>query len=124
MAGLTTYGAEQLLAGTALPSPLWVRLHVGDPGTAGTANGAVEDTRQSVTLEPGDDAATAVNDAAASWTDLPTNESASWFTLWDDETGGNPWFVGTVDPTLDLTLGGNAELAAGRLTVTAGRHGV
>lgn len=124
MSGLTTHGAEAILAGEAVPSPLWVQLHIGDPGTEGTANGAVEDTRQSVTLEPGDDDAVAVNDAPASWSSLPADETASWFTLWDDETAGDPWFVGTISPTLALVLAGTATLAQGRLYVTAGRHGV
>lgn len=124
MSGLTTYGAEQLLAGSTVPATLWLKFHDDDPGTDGTANAATETTRESLALEPGDDAATAVNDASISWTGLAANESATHFTLWDDETAGNPWFVGEFAPALALVAAGGVTLAAGSVIVTAARHGV
>lgn len=123
MAGLTTYGADEILGGAALPSSLWLQLHTGDPGVDGANNGAAEDTRKAVTLEASAAPATAVNDAEVAWSGTVANETATYFTLWDDENAGNPWLVGTVNPPLDLTLGGDATLPVGNVQVVAKRHG-
>lgn len=111
----TTYGAEAVLAGTGVPQTLWVQLHSGAPGDAGTANVCVETDRQSIALEASVEPRTVVNDAAATWSDLPADETATHLSLWDAETGGNCWAVGVWDPVLDLSVGGSVQAAAGRI---------
>lgn len=73
----------------------WVKLHLGDPGSAGTANPAVETTRKQATF--GDAAATRAisNTAAAEWTNVSTTETYTHVSFWDASTAGN--FLGRDD---------------------------
>jgi len=119
MSGLTNYGAAQIIAGNGLPQTLYVQFHTGDPGPDALDNQAVEQTRQATTLEEGPDSSRqAVNDASVSWSGLAANEVGSHFSLWDDPTNGNPWVVGTLNPSVSLTAGGDATISGGNIRLT------
>jgi hypothetical protein len=80
---------NHLRGGVAWTAPpgLYVKLHTGDPGAAGTANAAGNTTRQAGTF--GAAAAGAMtNTAAIVWTNLPTTETYSHVSVWDAATGG------------------------------------
>ncbi len=66
----------------------WLRLHTGDPGSAGTANASAETTRKQLSFaapSAGSSVAT-----AASWTGWSAGaETISYFSIWDASTGGN-----------------------------------
>ena len=49
MANWSTYGANAILDGTAMPATLYAKLHIGNPGAAGTSNPAAETSRKSFT---------------------------------------------------------------------------
>lgn len=121
--GLTAYGIDAILGGTALPDPLYVQLHTGDPTATATANVAAEDTRKAISLA--DDptfADTWSNDAAADWTAVPLTEDISHVTLWDAVTDGNPWAIGDLDPVLSLTSGGNGTIPAEAIRLSFTRY--
>lgn len=113
MSGFTNYGAAAILAGTALPQTLYVKLHTGYPGVDATENPCAETTRQAIDLEEGATPLQAVNDADAMWTSVPATEIATHYSLWDAVTDGNPWIVGTWDPVIELTATGDVTVEAG-----------
>jgi hypothetical protein len=67
----------------------FVKLHIGDPGAAGTANVAGNDTRKSISFgAPSGGSMT--NDAAITWTtaEVDAAEDYTHFSLWDAVTAG------------------------------------
>ena len=55
------------------PAAFWVKLHLGDPGAAGTANAAANTTRQQATFSAASGGAI-TNSAALTWTAVSTTE--------------------------------------------------
>lgn len=93
MAGnLTTYGANAILDGTAMPATLYVKLHLGNPGVNAIANAATETTRQSFTRDAASGGATQ-NAAQIQWLNYPASETITHISLWDAASSGNPWWV-------------------------------
>jgi len=94
----------------------YVKLHVGDPGAAGTANPATETTRKSVSFS----AATAgglTSDADISWTNISGSQDATHFTCWDNISAGNFLFSGAIVAGA-YTAGDTYTISAGNLTVS------
>lgn len=122
MSGFTEYGAAAVAAGTAIPQTLYVKLHTGDPGVNGIANPCVETTRSAITLEDADAPFDRWNDASVSWTSVLANETATHISLWGAASGGNPWYVGSLEPSMAMSAGGDASIGAGNIRVTIARH--
>jgi hypothetical protein len=97
---------------------VWVKLHTGDPGSAGTSNAATETTRKQATF--GDAAASRAitNTAAIEWTNVSTTETYTWVSLWDASTGGN--FLGRDDlsSSAAVTAGDTFRIPIGDLDLT------
>jgi hypothetical protein len=74
---------------------LYCKLHVGDPGAAGTSNPAGNTTRQSVSFGTGASAVIA-NDVAITWTGVSTSEDYTHYSLWDSATVGAFHQSGTI----------------------------
>ena len=94
----------------------YVKLHVGDPGAAGTANPATETTRKSVSFS----AATSgglTSDADVSWTNIAGSQDATHFTCWDNISAGNFLFSGAIVAGA-YTAGDTYTISAGNLTVS------
>jgi hypothetical protein len=119
--GLSSYLANKFLdavgnATSYSAANVYVKLHVGDPGSAGTANAATETTRQSVSFS----AATAgglTSDADVSWSNIAGSQDATFFTVWDNLTAGNFLFSGTVAGNA-YTAGDTFTIPSGSLTVS------
>lgn len=65
----------------------WIKLHIGDPGSVGTANASAVTTRNQLTL-----AAPSGNSAvlsAISNYSMTTTETISHISIWDASTAGN-----------------------------------
>ena len=108
MANLTIYGANTLLAGTPMPTTLWVQLHTGDPGPDGTSNLATDGRRRSFTrTTPAAGACT--NAALLEWLAAPADESLTHISAWDADAAGACWWVGAI-------TGGPAEAVTGQST--------
>ena len=90
---------------------VYVKLHVGDPGSAATANAATETTRKSVSFAAASAGAIA-SDADISWTNIAGSQDATHFSSWDSLTAGNFLFSGTIT--------GNAYTAGDTYTITSG----
>lgn len=107
--GRTTYTAN---------AAYYAKLHIGDPGAAGTLNAAANTTRQLVTF--GSAAATGAisNTAAVEWTSVPNTEVYSHLSFWTASTAGT--FLGSDDlsATASVTVGDTFRLAIGDLDLT------
>lgn len=91
---LSTYGANAILDGTAMPATLYLELHTGNPTAAGTANSAGLD-RKSFTRAAA--AAGASSNVAELLWSAPPAATVSHATVWDALSGGNCWWVGALD---------------------------
>ena len=110
-------GMSAYLANTFLNSitTKYVKLHVGDPGSAGTANPATETTRKSATFATAS-AGSMVSSADVTWTAIAGSEDATHFTVWDAATSGNFLLSGTISGNA-YTAGDNYTIPSGSLTV-------
>lgn len=102
-------------AGTA-PTGVFVKLHVGDPGAAGTANPAVETTRQAASFGAASGGSMA-NDAAITWTAIAGSEDPGFFSAWDASTAGTFLLSGTITANA-YTAGDTYTVAIGAMTVS------
>lgn len=114
--GMSAYLANSLLNAlgnnTAYAvTNVYVKLHVGDPGAAGTANAATETTRKAVSFA-GASTGSIASDADVTWTNISGSQDATFFTAWDSLTTGNFLFSGTIT--------GNPYTAGDTYTISAG----
>lgn len=95
---------------------IWIQLHVGDPGAAGTANVATNNTRKSCTFGAAS-AQSKANNSALAWPAVPASETYTHWSAWDASTAGNFKWSGTI--TNGGVLSGNEfDIAVGGLTAT------
>lgn len=101
--GLSAANANQFLnylaraAATATaPVGLFMKLHVGDPGSAGTANPAGNTTRKGVTFGSVASGGLISNTIAVTWTtgETTANEDYSHYSMWDNVSAGTFQFSG------------------------------
>lgn len=81
---------DHLRGGTAWtqPSGLYVKLHIGDPGSAGTSNASAVTTRSQATFAAAASGAIALTGTNPSWT-MTASETISHVSVWDASTAGN-----------------------------------
>lgn len=96
---------------------IWIKLHLGDPGAAGTANPAVETTRQQATFGSAAASRAISNTAVVEWLNVSTTETYTHVSLWDAVSGGN--FLGSDDITsAPVTAGDTFRIPVGDLDLT------
>jgi hypothetical protein len=97
---------------------VWVKLHIGDPGTAGTSNAAAETTRKQVTFGTAAATGSIENTAALEWTSVSTTETYTWISLWSASTGGT--FLGRDDlsTSAGMTAGDTFRIPVGDLDLS------
>jgi hypothetical protein len=105
-------GGASFTSGTDDP---WIKLHLQDPGAAGTANAAVNTTRQQALFTVGF-TATISNTNVITWSSVPATETYARFSAWTLSSGGVFLFSGTVQAA-QVTASGNFVVAAGGLDV-------
>jgi hypothetical protein len=94
----------------------WVKLHVGDPGAAGTANPAVETDRVQATWAAAV-GGTMTTSASLQWTSVAGTEDYTHFSVWTASTNGTFGFSGTITASA-VTAGDNFTIATGDLDVS------
>ena len=119
--GLSTYLCNSFLNALGnntsyAVTQVYIKLHVGDPGSAATANAATETTRKSVSFAAASAGAIA-SDADISWTNIAGSQDATHFSAWDNISAGNFLFSGTVTANA-YTAGDTFTIASGSLTVS------
>lgn len=99
------------------PAAVHIKLHIGDPGAAGTANAAGETDRVQATFGSAATTGAIANTAALTWTAVSTSEDYSHFSAWDAGTGGNFLFSGTLTAAA-ISAGSDFTIPIGDLDVT------
>lgn len=92
-------GFLNCITGGAAPTPPaanYVKLHIGDPGAAGTSNPATETTRKVAVFGTPAAAGVIANTAELEWDNSPANEDYTHFSVWSAVTGGTFLYSGTV----------------------------
>lgn len=97
---------------------VWVKLHTGDPGSAGANNAAANTTRQQATFGAAAASRAISNTAVIEWTSVPNTETYSWISLWSASTGGT--FLGRDDlsSSAAVTAGDTFRIPVGDLDLT------
>ncbi len=119
--GISSYLADQWLDAlgnndTFAVSAVYVKLHVGDPGAAGTSNTATETTRKEASFSAAS-SGTLTSDSALTWTNIAGSQDATHFTAWDNVSAGNFLFSGTITANA-YTAGDTFTIASASLTVS------
>jgi hypothetical protein len=113
--GFSTAAANTHLdnQGTTYP---WVKLHTGDPGSAGTSNAATETTRKQATWSSAASASKTTS-ADLEWTSVAGTEDYTHFSLWTASTAGSFGGSGTVTAN-SVTSGDTFTIPAGGLILS------
>lgn len=101
------------------PAAVWVKLHVGDPGAAGTSNAATETDRIEATFGTNASGGAISNTAALTWPAVAGSEDYTHFSAWDASTSGNFLFSGTITANA-VTTGDDFTIPIGDLDVSLG----
>lgn len=103
-----------MLGGTAFtaPSSTHVKLHTGDPGSAGTANASSVTTRMALTWSAASAGSKAITSTLPSWTNWAgTNgEVVSHISVWDASTAGNFLFSAALSASKTMNTGDTLNL--------------
>ncbi len=96
----------------------YVKLHLGDPGGAGTGNPATETTRQAVTFGSAASSGAISNTAAVEWTGVSTTETYTHVSFWTASSSGT--FLGSDDlsSSAAVTAGDTFRIPIGDLDLT------
>lgn len=94
----------------------YVKLHTGDPGEDGTANGATETSRKSVSWNAAASGSKS-SSATLTWTNVAATETYSHWSMWDNTTGGNCLWTGALSSTASVTAGDTFEITSLTLTL-------
>jgi len=99
-------------------SAVWVKLHLADPGPAGTTSPAANTTRQQATFGSAASTGAISNTVAVEWTSVPNSETYSHISLWTASSGGT--FLGSDDlsSTASVTAGDTFRIPIGDLDLT------
>ena len=101
---------HRAVASTA-PAGNFVRLHTGDPGAAGTANGSANTTRVAVTFAAASAGAIAQTGTAPSWaTWAAGTETITHISVWDASTGGTFLYSIQLTQSKQMTNGDTLNL--------------
>jgi hypothetical protein len=97
---------------------VYVKLHLGAPGAAGTSNPAVETTRQAATFGAGAASRAISNTAVIEWLLVSTSETYTHISLWSAVSGGT--FLGSDDlsSAAAVTAGDTFRIPIGDLDLT------
>jgi hypothetical protein len=94
---------------------VFVRLHTGDPGSAGTANSSAVTTRSAATFGSAASGGVATMTNTPSWS-MTSTETISHISLWDASSGGN--FLWSVALTASKAVSNGDTLNLSSLTLT------
>jgi hypothetical protein len=94
------------------PAAFYVKLHLGDPGSAGSANAAANTTRQAATFASASGGASTTS-ADLVWTNVSNTETYAYVSFWSAVTSGT--FLGS-----DALTAARAVTAGDTFTIPAG----
>lgn len=98
------------------PTALFVQLHRSDPGAAGLIAVADSGHRVAVTFTSSS-GGVAANTADVLFSNVTTNETYNFFSVWDASSGGNFLFSGTLTAN-PVQSGNDFTISSGQLVAT------
>jgi hypothetical protein len=104
-----------MLAGTAFtaPSSANVKLHTGDPGSAGTSNASAETTRKALTWSAAASGSKAIAATLPQWATWSAgSETISHISVWDNISAGNFLFSVALTTSKAITNGDTLNLTS------------
>lgn len=99
------------------PAAFWVKLHTGDPGSAGTSNAAGETTRKQPSFAAASGGSISSN-ADLVWTNVSTAETYSHVSYWDASSGGTFLGSAALSASKTVAVGDTFTIPSGSLTVS------
>lgn len=110
---------DHLRGGTAWtqPSGLYMKIHKGDPGSAGTANASAVTTRPQVTFSAASNGTLSMTGTAPSWT-ASAIETITHVSVWDSATAGNFLWSVALASSKDVLTGDTLTLTACGVAIT------
>ena len=94
-----------------IPSNVYVKLHTGDAGEAGTTNAASETTRKVAAWATAASGSIATS-ATLEWTNVAATETYTHWSLWDAVTSGNCLWTGALSSSAAVTAGDTFQITA------------
>jgi hypothetical protein len=94
-----------------IPSNVYVKLHTGDAGEAGTTNAATEATREEAAWATASSGSIATS-ATLEWTNVAATETYSHWSLWDASTAGNCLWTGALSSSAAVTAGDTFQITS------------
>ena len=92
-----------------IPTAVYVKLHLSDPGEAATSGAAVEATRKVASWAVAASGAIATS-ATVEWTNVSTTETYTHWSLWDASTAGNALWTGALSTSASVTAGDTFQI--------------
>jgi hypothetical protein len=118
MAGLASATADAILNALlnsvtwSEPAAVWIKLHTGDPGTAGTNNAATETTRKQAFFTTPSFGYSETS-ADLDWVNVSTTETYTHWSAWSASSGGTFLFSDQFDTPIAMTAGGDFSVLTG-----------
>ena len=94
-----------------IPANVYVKLHLGDPGEAGTSNAATETTRKVAAWASASSGSIATS-ATLEWTNVAATETYSHWSMWDASTAGNCLWTGALSSSAAVTAGDTFQITS------------
>lgn len=119
--GATAFLADELndhicgVGSYTAPAGLYVKLHTGSPGAAGTSNAATETTRKLIAFATPSSGGTISNTSAITWTGAAATETITHVSIWDASTAGNCLATGSLAVSVNVISGGTIPIPIGEL---------
>ena len=98
-------------AAWTIPSNVYVKLHTGDAGEAGTTNAATETTRKVAAWATAASGSIATS-ATLEWTNVAATETYTHWSLWDALTSGNCLWTGALSSSAAVTAGDTFQITS------------
>lgn len=96
---------------------VYMKLHLGDPGEAGTNNAAAHTTRVATSWAAAS-GGTITTDAATTFTTMAAAETISHFSLWDHLSAGNCLWTGSLSANKTVAIGDTLTFPTGDIDLT------
>jgi len=93
------------------PSTVYIKLHTGDAGEAGTSNAATNTDRKAASWSAASSGSIATS-ATLEWTNVSTTETYSHWSAWDNSTAGNCLWTGALSASAAVTAGDTFQITS------------
>jgi hypothetical protein len=93
------------------PTTVYIKLHTGDAGEAGTTNAATETTRKAASWSAASSGSISTS-ATLEWTNVAATETYSHWSAWDNVSAGNCLWTGALSSSAAVTAGDTFQITS------------